>query len=52
MRDASLDEIAEVKGLNRDLAAEIRRHLDAMAALLDQEEGEGADVPASQESIG
>ncbi len=35
IREASVDEIAEVKGFNRELAAEIRRHLDAMAALLD-----------------
>jgi len=27
-----------VKGVNRELAAEIRRHLDTMSALLDQEE--------------
>jgi hypothetical protein len=27
-----------VKGLNRELAAEIRRHLDEMTALLDVEE--------------
>ena len=33
-----VDEIAAVKGLNRDLAAEIRRHLDEMTALLDVEE--------------
>jgi excinuclease ABC subunit C len=42
IREASLEKIAEVKGLNRELAAEIRRHLDAMAALLDREEGDGA----------
>ncbi len=40
IREASLEEIAQVKGLNQDLAAEIRRHLDAMSALLDQEETE------------
>jgi hypothetical protein len=30
--------LALVKGVNRDLGAEIRRHLDSMAVLLDQEE--------------
>jgi excinuclease ABC subunit C len=44
IRDASTDEIAAVKGLNRDLAAEIRRHLDEMTALLDVEEsGDSVD---------
>lgn len=38
IREASTDEIAAVKGLNRELAAEIRRHLDEMTALLDVEE--------------
>jgi excinuclease ABC subunit C len=38
IRDATTDEIAAVKGLNRELAAEIRRHLDQMAGLLDAEE--------------
>ena len=38
IREASADEIAAVKGLNRELAAEIRRHLDEMTALLDVEE--------------
>ncbi len=38
IRHASVDEIAVVKGMNRDLAAEVRRHLDAMAALLESEE--------------
>ncbi|MGH7985358.1 MAG: excinuclease ABC subunit UvrC, partial [Candidatus Binataceae bacterium] len=48
IREASVEEIAKVKGVNEDLAAEIRRHLDMMAALLDrveqaerEEEGEG-----------
>ena len=31
-------ELAAVKGVNAELAAEIRRHLDLMSALLDQEE--------------
>ena len=38
IREATTDEIAAVKGLNRELAAEIRRHLDEMTALLDVEE--------------
>jgi ERCC4-type nuclease len=38
IRDATADELASVKGLNRDLAAAIRRHLDEMSALLDGEE--------------
>ena len=48
IREATTDEIAAVKGLNRDLAAEIRRHLDEMTALLDRQEleeaGEGSRV--------
>jgi len=47
IREATVDEIAEVKGLNRELAAEIRRHLDEMTALLDVEESaDPADQPA------
>ena len=38
IREASLQELASVKGVNAELAAEIRRHLDLMATLLDQEE--------------
>ncbi|MGH7932665.1 MAG: excinuclease ABC subunit UvrC, partial [Candidatus Binataceae bacterium] len=38
IREASVEKIAEVKGVNKDLAAEIRRHLDLMAGLLDREE--------------
>jgi len=38
IREASLPELAAVKGVNAELAAEIRRHLDLMSALLDQEE--------------
>jgi len=46
IREAAVDEIAEVKGLNRELAAEIRRHLDEMTALLDVEESaEPGDQP-------
>ncbi|MGH7906485.1 MAG: excinuclease ABC subunit UvrC [Candidatus Binataceae bacterium] len=38
IREAGPEEIARVKGLNRELAAEIRRHLDSVAALMDLEE--------------
>jgi excinuclease ABC subunit C len=38
IREASLEELASVKGVNLELAAEIRRHLDSMAALLDRAE--------------
>jgi excinuclease ABC subunit C len=38
IREASVEQLALVKGVNRELAAEIRRHLDTMSALLDQEE--------------
>jgi excinuclease ABC subunit C len=38
IREASLEELATVKGVNLELAAEIRRHLDSMAALLDRAE--------------
>ena len=33
-----MEELATVKGVNLELAAEIRRHLDSMAALLDRAE--------------
>jgi excinuclease ABC subunit C len=38
IREASVEQLGLVKGVNRELAGEIRRHLDSMAALLDQEE--------------
>jgi excinuclease ABC subunit C len=38
IREATVEEIAQVKGMNRDLAAKIRVHLDEMASLLDREE--------------
>jgi excinuclease ABC subunit C len=47
IREATTDEIAAVKGLNRELAAQIRRHLDEMTALLDVEEG--ADLASQPE---
>jgi excinuclease ABC subunit C len=49
IRQASPEEIAAVKGLNRELADEIRRHLDAMAVLLDQEESEESELPPDPE---
>jgi excinuclease ABC subunit C len=49
IRLAAPEEIAVVKGLNRELADEIRRHLDAMAALLDQEESEESELLAAAE---
>ncbi len=38
IREASIDQLALVNGVNKELAAEIRLHLDSMTALLDQEE--------------
>ncbi len=40
IRAASAEEIAQVKGINRDLAAAVRRDLDEMTAVLDSEERE------------
>jgi len=42
IREATVEDIAQVKGMNRDLAAKIRTHLDEMSALLDREEGADA----------
>jgi len=47
IREAAVDEIAEVNGLNRELASEIRRHLDEMSALLDNEERDGGVAAAT-----
>ncbi len=47
IREASIEELGAVKGMNQELAAEVRRHLDALGGLLDAEEtaaGEGAPV--------
>jgi excinuclease ABC subunit C len=48
IRTASTDEIAVVKGMNRELAAEVRRYLDTMGALLEeQERAEAAEEDAA-----
>jgi excinuclease ABC subunit C len=38
IREASVEQLALVKGVNHELAVEIRQHLETMTALLDQEE--------------
>jgi excinuclease ABC subunit C len=48
IREATVEDIAQVKGMNRDLAAKIRSHLDEMAALLDREEVADAVESAPQ----
>ena len=56
IREATVEEIAAAKGMNRELAGEIRRYLDAMASLLDADEGDEAgqegvaQTPESAES--
>jgi len=45
IREATVEDIAQVKGMNRELAMKIRRHLDEMSALLDREER--AEAPES-----
>ena len=47
IRAASAEEIAQVKGINRDLAAAVRRDLDEITAVLDSEER--AEESASRE---
>src|SRR5271166_3929325 len=42
IREATVDEIAQVKGMTLDLAVKIRTHLDEMSALLDSEESTDA----------
>jgi excinuclease ABC subunit C len=46
IRAASVEELATVKRMNRDLAAEVRRHLDGLGALLDTEEPD-SEAPAA-----
>src|SRR5579875_2014840 len=38
IRAATVEELAQVRGINRDLAETVRRDLEAMAAVLDKEE--------------
>jgi excinuclease ABC subunit C len=52
IRAASAAELATVKGMNGDLAAEVRRHLDGLGALLDTEEPELEAPPAAADSSG
>ena len=48
IREASVEEIAEVKGINRELAAGVRRDLDTMGAMLEeQERAEAAEEDAA-----
>ena len=42
IREASVEEFGAVKGMNQELAAEVRRHLDALGGLLDAEEAAAA----------
>jgi len=48
IRAATVEELAQVRGINRDLAAAVRRDLDAMTAVLDSEER--AEDAARQEA--
>ena len=45
IREASVEELGAVKGMNQELAGEVRRHLDALGGLLDAEEA-AAGEPA------
>jgi len=47
IREATVEDIAQVKGMNREMAMRIRGHLDEMAALLDREERADAEVAES-----
>jgi len=44
IREASVEELGAVKGMNQELAGEVRRHLDALGGLLDAEEAAGAEA--------
>ncbi|HUY28010.1 MAG TPA: excinuclease ABC subunit UvrC [Candidatus Binataceae bacterium] len=48
IQEASIEEIAQVKGINLELAAEIRRHLDAMASIIDRAMQEEATDAAAE----
>ncbi len=47
IREASVAELAAVKGMNQELAAEVRRHLDALGGLLDAEEAAAGEAAPS-----
>src|SRR5271155_2688204 len=48
IREASIEQLALVKGVSRELAAEVRRYLDTMGALLEeQERAEAAEENAA-----
>ncbi len=44
IREAGIEELASARHMNRELAAQVRRHLDALSALLDREEAGGEDA--------
>lgn len=46
IREATVEEIAGAKGMNRELAATVRRHLDAMASLFENEDREAGEQAA------
>jgi len=46
IRAASVEELGAVKGMNPELAAEVRRHLDGLGALLDTEQESGLEAAA------
>ncbi|MFZ0657881.1 MAG: excinuclease ABC subunit UvrC [Candidatus Binataceae bacterium] len=52
IREASIEEVAQVKGINLELAAEIRRHLDAMASIIDRAMEEEASDDAREDAAG
>jgi excinuclease ABC subunit C len=45
IREATVDELAEVKGMNRDLAAAVRRHLEEISPLMEKEEAGTVAAP-------
>ena len=48
IREASLDQIAQVKGINAELAGVIRRELDAMASMIDNDESSASPLPGAE----
>jgi len=54
IQEASIEEIAQVKGINLELAAQIRRHLEAMTSIIDramQEEATDAAADSTRDSV-